>query len=93
MYFLHLNHKKTKTDADTKLIESFNHEVIGPAYRQLESSQREKFKTLWEDEIVKHEYDNWRNDSSGRSNTWFSKITPCLHLRVILDKIEHSTTL
>jgi cellulose biosynthesis protein BcsQ len=86
-YVKHLFHKKVPSDCDNRLIEILNKVVIIPAYKALDASAKKEFVKLWEDEIVKNDYDYWRIDTSGRCK-WFSKITPDLHLRVILDKIE-----
>ena len=65
-----------------------NKVIIAPAYRATDASTKKEFVQLWEEDIVKNDYDQWRTDTSGRCK-WFPKITPYLHLRVILDKIEY----
>ena len=91
-YVKHLFSKKIPTDADKRLVELLSKVVIGPAYQALDASAKKEFVLLWEEEIVKNDYDHWRTDTSGRCK-WYPKITPYLHLRVILDKIEHQQNL
>jgi hypothetical protein len=91
VYYRKLFTKKQKTAIDEKLIDDLQAQVFAPAYRGLEPDQKKVFTAVWEDKIVKENYDYWRTHGTSSKFEWWSKMTPQLHLKVILDKIEDST--
>ena len=43
---------------------------------------------MWENEIVPKHYEEWRTKGQSAKFKWWAKITPNLHVKVILDKVE-----
>ena len=93
MYCKYLFTKRERTDADKRLIDELQSKIIEESYRKLDDEQKRPFVSLWEDDIVKREYDHWRTHGQSSNYKWWAKITPNLHITVILDKIEKQNDL
>jgi len=67
--------------------------VMIPAFKELAPKANQPYTDLWEKEIVKSKYEEWKLKGKSKNFTWWAKITPNLHLSVIIDNIEHATDL
>jgi hypothetical protein len=88
MYCKFLYTKKERTDADKRLIDELHAKIVEESYRKLDDEHKRPFVSMWEDDIVKREYDHWRTHGQSSNYKWWAKITPNLHITVILDKLE-----
>ena len=89
MYCKHLYYKRERDEVDRQLIDDIHIKIVEQFYRKLDDDQKKPFKSVWEGSIVKRDYDHWRTHGQSNNFKWWAKITPNVHIAVILDKIEH----